>query len=76
MKRNEEMESLPRRGSIQQCQMKPNNELTTRQTSCLHKMAALLKNIISRSFAVAERFNELNVFKQQDFITGYDLVKT
>ena len=64
-KRNEEMKNQPRRGSIQQCQVKPNNEETTRQTNCLHKVETEIKNIISRSFALAETFIEINAFKQQ-----------
>ena len=75
MKRNEKMKNLPRRGSIQQCQIKPNNDETTRQTSCLHKMASEIKNIISRSFALAERFIEINTFKQHKS-KSLDLVAT
>lgn len=60
------MKNQPRRGSIQRCQIKPNNDKTVRQTSCLHKMATEIKSIISRSFALAERFNKLNALMQYD----------
>lgn len=60
------MKNQLRRGSIQRCQIKPNNDKTVRQTRCLHKMATEIKSIISRSFALAERFNKLNALMQYD----------
>lgn len=64
VKKNEEMKNQPRRGSIQQCQIKPNNDKTTRQTNRLHKMETEIKNIIRSSFALVETFNKINALKQ------------
>lgn len=66
VKRKDEIKNQPQRGSIQQCQIKPNNDDTTRQTNCLHKMATEIKNIINRSFALAETFNKINTLMQHD----------
>lgn len=70
VKRNDEMKNQPQRGSIQQCQIKPNNDDTTRQTNCLHKMATGIKNIINRSFALAETSNKINHHATRFEITG------
>lgn len=70
VERNDEMKNQPQRGSIQQCQIKPNNDDTTRQTNCLHKMATEIKNIINRSFALAETSNKINHHATRLEITG------